>query len=253
MDPFVVKSAVKSLVLPPTSLLLIAVCALLMRRRWPRAAHAVAMSSLLLLLALSTPYVGNALLLALDRTPPLDFARAESAQAIVVLGGGVRRGALEFGGDTLGRLTLERVRYGAWVAKRLPLPVLVTGGSLYGAQTEARLMRQSLEQEFSVPVRWAEDQSRNTHENAVYTARILRDAGVRRAVLVAHSFDMPRVIAEFETQGIAIVPAPTALPSTEPPVIVDFVPSLGGLNASYYALYELLALAVLRIREATGA
>ena len=52
-------------------------------------------------------------------------------------------------------------------------------------------MRQSLEEEFGVPVRWIEPESRNTHENAVRSAEILRAEGIREVVLVAHAFDMP--------------------------------------------------------------
>ena len=56
----------------------------------------------------------------------------EHPMAIVILGGGVRRHAAEYGGDTLGQLTLERVRYGARVARLTGLPVLVSGGSVFG-------------------------------------------------------------------------------------------------------------------------
>ena len=66
-------------------------------------------------------------------------------------------------------------------------------------------------------------------------------------MLVAHSFDMPRTIAEFNAQGISIIPAPTGIPSRESAVALDFLPSMAGLQVSYYAVHELLALAVLRI------
>ena len=63
---------------------------------------------------------------------------AADAEAIVILGGGTRRNAPEYGGDTLGRLTLERVRYGAQVAKLTALPVLVTGGVRLWRDARAR-------------------------------------------------------------------------------------------------------------------
>ena len=72
-------------------------------------------------------------------------------------------------------------------------------------------MRQSLEEEFGVPVRWIEPESRNTHENAVRSAEILRAEGIREVVLVAHEFDMERTRAEFAEEGIATVAAPTGL------------------------------------------
>ena len=60
---------------------------------------------------MSTPPVAFLLLTLVDTSPPLDVQRARSAQAIVVLGGGVRRHAAEYGGDTLGHLTLGTTRY----------------------------------------------------------------------------------------------------------------------------------------------
>jgi uncharacterized SAM-binding protein YcdF (DUF218 family) len=145
----------------------------------------------------------RALLALLDDSPPLDVGAAKSARALVILGGGVRRNAVEYGGDTLGRLTLERVRYGARVAHATELPVMVVGGSVFGGDTEAELMRVALEQEFAVPVRWLETKSRTTHENAKFAAVLLRDAGIDRVVLVAHSMDMPRAKAEFARYGSA--------------------------------------------------
>ena len=143
------------MILPPTGPLLLAVVGLLMLARAPRAGRIVAWTGVLALLALSTPIVAFALLTFVDRSPPLDLARARDAQAIVILGGGIRPHAAEYGGrDTLGHLTLERVRYGAQVARLTGLPVLVTGGSVLEGEPEATVMRAALEHEFAVPVRW---------------------------------------------------------------------------------------------------
>src|SRR5690606_27141357 len=112
-----VKAVLKALVLPPTGPLLLAVLGLALLARRPRAGRVLAAAGVGLLLVLSLPIVAAALLRLLDDTPPLDLAQARSAQALVILGGGTRRNAAEYGGDTLGRLTLERVRYGARVAR----------------------------------------------------------------------------------------------------------------------------------------
>ena len=250
IDPVWIKALLKTLVLPPTGPLLLSALGLGILSRFPRAGRSLAAAGVLLLLVLSAPVVADALLRSVDTSPPLDFERARSAQAVVILGGGTRRDAAEYGGDTLGRLTLERVRYGARVARGTGLPVLVTGGSVLGGETEAKLMQDSLEQEFGVGVRWAEARSRNTHENAVRSAEILRDAGIDRVVLVAHAVDMPRASAEFEAQGIAIIKAPTGIPSSDDSGLLDYMPSLSGLQGSYYALYEILALGVGRVGAA---
>lgn len=236
------KALLKALVLPPTGPLLLAGAGLWLVGRRPRGGRILAWTGILLLLALSTPMVAFALLSLVSTSPPLDLERARDAQAIVILGGGVRRHAAEYaGGDTLGQLTLERVRYGAQVARLTGLPVLVTGGSVLGGETEAALMRSALEREFGVPVRWLEKQSRNTHENAVRSAQILSAANISRIVLVAHSFDMPRARAEFAAQGIETIAAPTGIPSGQIDTVLDVLPGMGALQASYYALYEIAA------------
>jgi uncharacterized SAM-binding protein YcdF (DUF218 family) len=239
-DLFWLKAVVKGLVLPPTGPLLVAFVGLGLIARHPRTGRALAAAGVSSLLLLSLPAIAAMLVGWLNAYPPLDPEEAKTAQAIVVLGGGTRRDAREYGGDTLAALTLERVRYGARVARVTGLPVLVSGGVVHGGRSEAALMRESLEQEFGVPVRWAESLSRNTHENAVRSAEILRAAGIARVVLVAHGFDMQRARAEFSAAGIATVAAPTGLLSTEPFTWGDFVPSVAGLQLSYYALYEIL-------------
>jgi uncharacterized SAM-binding protein YcdF (DUF218 family) len=240
-DVVLLKVLLKALVLPPTGPLLLAAAGLLMIVRRPRGGRILAWAGILLLLALSIPMVACALLNLVDTSPALDLERAHGAQAIVILGGGVRRHAAEYHGDTLGQLTLERVRYGAQVARLTGLPVLVTGGSVFGGEPEATLMRSALEREFGVPVRWWESESRNTHENAARSAEILHAAKISRVVLVAHSFDMPRARGEFAAQGIDTIPAPTGIPSGKIDTALDLLPSVAALQDSYYAFYEIFA------------
>jgi uncharacterized SAM-binding protein YcdF (DUF218 family) len=241
---FWLKALAKALVLPPAGPILVALAGLLLLRRAPRAGRALAWIGFLSLFALSLPVVAWVLTKPFDRAP-LDVEQARQAQAIVILGGGTRRRAPEYGGDTLGRLTLERVRYGARVARQTGLPILVSGGQLPDAQgTEAKLMREALAGEFGLDVRWSEDRSRNTHQNARLSARMLKAEGIERVVLVAHAIDMPRAVAEFGEAGIATIPAATGLPGPGRTGPFDFVPTVGALQASRDALYEMLANAV---------
>ena len=238
---FTLRKALTALVLPPIGPLLLAIAGAAIIGRHRRLGRTLLWSGLGLLVALSTWLVANGLLRLVDDSPPVTLDRARTAQAIVILGGGVRRNAPEFGGETVGRLTLDRVRYGALVARATGLPVLVTGGALRSARTEADVMRETLERELGVPVRWTEDRSLTTHENAQFTAARLEREGVKRVVLVAHGFDMRRARAEFTAAGLEVVPAPTFVPSGERFQPGDLVPNVPALQASYYALYELLA------------
>ena len=211
IDLLWLKALIKALVLPPTGPLLVAVVGLGLCSRLPRIGRSLAAAGVVGLLALSMPVVADFLAQFVDTSAPLDLDAARNAQAVVILGGGVRRNAPEYGGDTLATLTLERVRYGARVARLTGLPVLVSGGSVLGGEPEAKLMAASLEHEFGVPVRWIEARSRTTHENAVLSARTLKKDGIDRVVLVTHGFDTRRAMAEFQAQGLAVVGAPTGL------------------------------------------
>jgi len=248
MEPLAaLRAFVKVLVLPPAGPLLIALAGLLLLRRAPRVGRLLAWAGVAALAALSTPIVAWLLARPFD-APAFDPASAHGAQAVVILSGGLRRDAPEYGGDTLGRLTAERVRYGARVARATGLPVLVTGGAPRDtATTEAGVMRDALEQEYGVPVRWVEDRSRNTRENAARAAPLLRADGVTRVVLVAHAFDVPRAAAEFRRHAIEVVPAPTGLTGSGPLVVSDFIPTAPSLLMSYYALYEHVANAALAL------
>ena len=244
MDLFLLKRVLTALVLPPTGPLLLAIAGAVALRRRPRLGRILLWTGLAVLLALSLGPVSGLLLWLANDSPAVRMDDARTAQALVILGGGVRR-APEYGGDTLGRLSLERVRYGAKLARETSLPVLVAGGTVFGnTATEASLMRAALEREFNVPVRWVEEKSRNTHENARFSAAILKRDGVKRVVLVIHGFDIRRARAEFAAAGLEVVPAPTVLPNFVIASPLDFLPSVPALQGSYYALYELLANAV---------
>jgi uncharacterized SAM-binding protein YcdF (DUF218 family) len=245
LDPIWVKAVLKAIVLPPCGPLLVSLTGLAILRRRPRIGRLLAVLGVSTLLLLSLPVVAWLLVRVLYDGPAFGVADVGASQAVVILGGGIRR-APEWGGDTMNRLTLERVRFGARIARLTGLPVLVSGGSTYGATPEARIMRDALRDEFGIEVRWVEDTSRTTAENAARTAGILRASGISRIILVTHSFDVPRAGAEFAAHGIETVAAATNMPTHRVDSVTDFLPSMSALQESYYALYELLANAVRR-------
>ena len=71
------------------------------------------------------------------------------------------------------------------------------------------MMRNVLEQEFGCEVKWAETASRNTYENALFSAAILKESDVKNIYLVTHALDMRRALWAFKQQGLSVFPAPT--------------------------------------------
>jgi uncharacterized SAM-binding protein YcdF (DUF218 family) len=241
-----------SLVLPPAGPLICAVIGLMLGDRHYRLGRSLLWLGVLSLFLLSTPLMSEWLTAKLGDGPALDLARRPEAQAIVIIGGGVRQAPTEYGGDSLSVLTLERVRYGAYLAARTGLPVLVSGGAVRPGQPEAELMQAALEQEFRVPVRWVEKASRDTHENARYSAPMLAASNVETILLVSHAFDARRARREFESAGLEVVGAPAGagLNSDGRLAVSDFIPNARALLGSYYACYELLGLMVMHARTA---
>lgn len=239
-DFFLIKKLLTALVLPPMGpLLLVCVGLACVRRRWGRI---LAWLGTLTLFALGSPPVAHALVEAASGAPFLAPAAVRGAQAIVILGGGMRE-APEYGGYAPDAATLERLRYGAWLARHDHLPVLVSGGAVYRKVAEATVMHDVLQNEFGVAVRWTEAGSLDTAQNAQRSADILLPEGHRRIVLVTDRLHMGRARAEFEAAGFAVVAAPVGLStgwSAQAPLVLRLVPNMAALRTSHYALYSLL-------------
>ena len=259
-----VGTLLKYIVLPPLGLAWLVVLAWLVLRNRPRMARWLLASALLFGYLLATPLVSDALM----RAVMVDTAQPAGVrpQAIVVLGGG-RVLALDGAGKVIeaypSPYTLERMLTGARLQKQTGLPLLVSGGSPDGrGWPEGGVMRDFMVRDFGVPVRWVEDASRNTVENAAFSAALLQAAGVRTVYLVTHDFHMRRARLLFEAQGIRVVPfhaqqplLAQAPPGPAAPVqfsVRELIPTVNGLSTSFQACNEAAGLlyAVLRIRLA---
>jgi uncharacterized SAM-binding protein YcdF (DUF218 family) len=234
---------IAALFLPPVNVLLLGGAGLVLWRRRPMAARWLIGASLTFLWLLSTPYVSDGLLRTLEGAPGSSGAMLQPADAIVVLGAGTHFDAPEYGHDTVSADGLVRVRYAAKLQHDTGKPLMVTGGAPEGSTlAEAQQMKDVLEHEFHVPVKWTEDESRNTAENAAFCYRKLAPLGIRRIYLVTHAWHMPRAAAAFRKAGFEVIPAPTDYARTRKLGIMDFVPSARALLDSRQFVHETLGL-----------
>lgn len=255
------KPTLTALLLPPVPLLLLVLVGarLILRHR--------GLGWMLVLLALALLWLfslrGAAVVMRdqLLRPPPaLNDAAVEGLRqqvrrgeplAVIVLGGGRRGHAPEYGGVAdLEPASLERLRYGLWLARRIGAPAGFSGGMGWeqggvrgSSSAEAELAARIAREEFGLPLRWLEPDSRDTHENAAFTAAMLKSSGVRTVVVVTHAWHMPRAIRRFEAAAtsMTVVPAPMGAIGLTGRATPDWLPSGEGLLENRRVLRELLA------------
>lgn len=247
------KPLVSALLLPPVPLLvLIVVGARLMFRRRLLAWLLILLGVIGIWLS-CTSAVSGALIRWLNQPPPAltESAIAEIKRmprtAIVVLGGGRKVVAPEYGISTLHERSIERLRYGIWLGRETGLPLAFSGGVGHGAlpgPTEGEIAARVAEREFGRPLKWTESESRDTRENAVKMVALLKAQGIERIVLVTHDYHMRRAMRNFqraaEGSKLALVAAPMDLPNPGRLHLRDWLPDNAFMEDTSLALREWL-------------
>jgi uncharacterized SAM-binding protein YcdF (DUF218 family) len=243
-----VSYALSDLLLPPTLLVVTTLAGALLATRRRGAGIAIVALSQLALLAFSMPVVAYALARTLE-PPPCASSELAKAQAIVILGGGRNRGAPEWGGETVKTYTLQRLRYGAKLARDTGLPIYVSGGKPDGGTlTEGALMRDVLKNDYGLAARWVDETAATTGDNAVVAARDLKTAGLRRVALITDGMHMPRAREVFTAMGLVVLPCPTAYAGQRAFAPWQLVPGATALQVSQLALREWVARGWYRLR-----
>lgn len=235
-------------VIPPGLQIIMVIAALVLWRFKKGFAKVLLVLSFVSLWAFSTPVVVGAIFKWLETYPLVTFEQWESYKerpntVIVVLGGG-KYNADEYGGQVIMPRALARVRYGVRLHRITELPILVSGGTPQDdEQSEAELMAEAF-QDFGIDNVMMERLSRNTWENAKYSADLLRSQGITDVILVTHAWHMKRSVMSFEAFGMNVIPAPTIFQSGGDPDLMHFLPSAHTLHSGAYAVREVLGLVV---------
>jgi uncharacterized SAM-binding protein YcdF (DUF218 family) len=137
--------------------------------------------------------------------PPRTAADYPAAQAIVVLGGSDFLRSPRHGHTGAASAPPSRAGFGLrlYQAERAPL-VLLSGGDGAALRMAAKLRRRDV----PASALQVESRSSNTHQNALYSAAVLRRDHKQRILLVTSAMDMPRAAASFRRQGLTVIPAP---------------------------------------------
>jgi uncharacterized SAM-binding protein YcdF (DUF218 family) len=206
-----------------------------------------------LLLVFSLEPVSNALFRSLEN-PPLRTFRRDATYDVAILLGGVGDDRVEatWGerafNDSSERLleTFDLLRAGT--VKN----AIISGGAPSETRMkmlEARVLGDQLIAWGIAPERLIiEDQARNTHENAVYSAAIARERGWTQALVVTSAFHMPRAYGCFRAEMFAVDTMPVDFRSYASPYRGDVIPRAHYLNDSSEAIREWFGRAIYRVR-----
>jgi uncharacterized SAM-binding protein YcdF (DUF218 family) len=192
---------------------------------------------------LSTPFAANRLVAWAETSgPDLDEALAGKDQgkaAMVVLAGGMRTySRLVPPRERLDGATTERVMGAARLWHDHPFGLVI----LSGAPRAISLCMRDLITSLGVPADHVvlESTSLNTRQNALESARILRERGVETVVLVTSATHMRRAVKSFDRAGVQVIPAPVDVVGASVPEVDQFLPSAHALSWAQLALHELL-------------
>jgi uncharacterized SAM-binding protein YcdF (DUF218 family) len=275
-----VRNLMAELIMPPGIWLWLILLSLFLLKKRELLQKTLIVFSVLMIWLTSTNYLAvqltNALGSIITWSSPLDFkvlekkhnfnqsakqngvtnsSNAVAEQAIVILGGGRRSGAIEYTQyqyQNIAAGAMERVRYGATLSQATHLPILLTGGAPDATSsnelTEAELTQKILNNEFKIQARWVEKQSTTTQENASFSAKILKQEGITHIYLVTHFWHMPRAQAVFEKHGLKVTSAPMGFYQKDQFHPLDFYPSSAGIERMRLIWSEALGLIWYRIK-----
>ena len=239
----IVHRLLQSFFFPPFNCILIAILGLLLLRFFRKTGTIIISLAVFLLYIQSIPATAYILSKKYE-LPPLQMADLKTADAIVILGGGVNPNGFEYeSGINVNLGTLVRLQYAASLAKLQPHKLIITSGGYTGKVREANVMRDILRTSFGVknPI-LVEPNSRNTDENAKFVANLLQPLHVNNVILITQAYHMRRSIMLFKKYGLNPTAGSTDYYVSEDALTpwLSFIPSAGSMLQVSVVFHEIV-------------
>lgn len=174
---------------------------------------------------------------------------------IVMLGGGATLSSPDLSGmGGLSGSSANRLVATARLYNKTKLPIIISGGSVYGEiGSEAEIAkRQLIDLGINEKDIIAEDKSRTTTENALYTSKLMEDHHFSKPILVTSAFHMNRSIMNFNSANIKnAIPYPADyFTNTSLSLgLNSFVPKADSFDTMVIALHEYLGMLQLWVKN----
>ncbi|OOH90347.1 hypothetical protein BMT54_04800 [Pasteurellaceae bacterium 15-036681] len=238
---FLITKLITAMILPPFIVIVLLLLALVLARfSYKKLSYTCTLLSIVILYVVSIPYTAQKLQDSLVEEDNLSIADYKQAQAIVLLGGGLRDSHELYGRLAVPQVALERLRYTAYLYQETRLPVLITGSSPNG-NSEAKVMAHELELFFHTPTEWLEEHALTTIQNAQFTKEILAKQQINKIILVTNQWHMLRAKLLFERAGFEVLPASIGngiTPDSYELNLMHFIPQAGAMASTMQALKE---------------
>jgi uncharacterized SAM-binding protein YcdF (DUF218 family) len=231
----------------------------LLSTRFRRTASWLVVTSVVLIAIAGFSPLGNILILPLEQRFPAWDSSHGPPDGIVVLGGSILPDiATTRGEDSSLNDAAERITATVELARKYPnARIVFTGGnaSLFESVTpEAAVAVREFVALGVAPDRiTAEEQSRNTIENAVFSRLIAQPKPRERWLLVTSAFHMPRAMAVFRAAGFPVEAYPVDYRTRGSGDVARVFPTLSeGLTQIDFALHEWIGLVAYRLTGKTA-
>ena len=172
---------------------------------------------------------------------------AHGDAGIIVIGSGIFQNSLEYRESRLSAASLERLRYGIWLSRRTGIPLGFSGGVGWAGEpgdSEAGTAQRIATHEFGYPLKWVEDKSRDTLENATKSVPMMRSDGTKHILLVTSGVQMQRALGDFDRANampkLLIEAAPMNLAAFSDQKLYGWLPSADGYATVTTVLREWL-------------
>ena len=143
---FYLTKILTAIALPPFNIAVIWIFSLILNRlHYKKISRFLTIFGIAILYLFSTPFMATMLSNSLIEENKLTLQDYQQAQAIVVLGGGLRDSTELYGNITVTNNELERMRYAAFLHNETGLPILATGRSPNG-NSEAKVIAKEFQQ-----------------------------------------------------------------------------------------------------------
>jgi uncharacterized SAM-binding protein YcdF (DUF218 family) len=230
---------------------------ILLCTRWRRLASWLVVTSVALIAIEGFSPLGHVLMLPLEQRFPAWDASRGAPDGIVVLGGAISPEVSMARGAVALNEAAERITVTVELARRYPdARIVFSGGtsSLFDAPVEAPVAVRAFEALGIAHERiTAEEQSRNTIENAVFSRLLAGPKPGEHWLLVTSAFHMPRSIAAFRAAGFPVEACPVDWRTRGP---IDATAPFGsfttGLTVTDTAVHEWIGLIAYRLAGETS-